>query len=51
VKDQAILDDKFKSRLEMMVHDIRVYGQVLAGQRRADLAGSNPGFMARWRKS
>ena len=24
VKDQAIVDEKFKSRLEMMVHDIRV---------------------------
>jgi hypothetical protein len=51
VKDQVILNDQFKSRLEMMVHDVRVYGEVLARQRRADLAGNNPGFMARWRKA
>jgi FMN reductase len=51
VKDQVIVDEKFKSRLEMMAHDVRVYGEVLAKQRRADLAGNNPGFMARWRKT
>jgi NAD(P)H-dependent FMN reductase len=51
VKDQVIVDEKFKSRLDMMAHDIRVYGEVLAKQRRADLAGNNPGFMARWRKT
>ena len=51
VKDQVFLNDQFKSRLEMMVHDIRVYGEVLARQRRADLSGNNPGFMARWRKT
>src|SRR5213596_1705760 len=39
VADQEIVDKKFKSRLEMMVHDVHVYGEVLAKQRRADLAG------------
>jgi NAD(P)H-dependent FMN reductase len=51
VKDQVIVNDQLKGRLEMMIHDIRVYGELLARQRRADLAGHNPTFMARWRKS
>jgi azobenzene reductase len=50
VKDGAIVGDSFKKRLEMMIHDVRVYGEVLARQRRADLAGTEPGFMARHRK-
>src|SRR5215475_10962876 len=40
VKDGAIVGDSFKKRLEMMIHDARVYGEVLARQRRADLAGT-----------
>jgi FMN reductase len=48
--DGEIVSDVFKRRLEMLVHDVRVYGELLARQRRADLAGSAPGFMARWRQ-
>lgn len=51
VKDQQIVNEQLKGRLDMMVHDLRVYGEILARQRRADLAGNNPGFMARWRKA
>lgn len=42
--------DAFKPRLEMFVRDTRVYGELLAKQRRADLAGTGPGFLARLRK-
>ena len=38
-----------KNRLEMFAHDIRVYGEVLAAQRCADLAATTPGFLARYR--
>jgi len=34
----------------LLVRDVRVYGTLLARQRRADLAGTEPGFMARHRK-
>jgi FMN reductase len=37
------------NRLEMFARDIRVYGSLLAEQRRRDLGGIDPGFMARWR--
>jgi FMN reductase len=50
VKNGQIVSDGFKKRLEMMVRDARAYGQILANQRRADLAGADPGFMARHRK-
>ena len=50
VVDGQIVSDSFKSRLEMFVRDIRVYGELLAKQRRADLAGKDPGFLARSRK-
>src|SRR4051812_20351089 len=51
VKDQEIVTEATKNRLEMLVQDVRVYGELLARQRRSDLAGSRPGFMARWRKA
>ena len=50
VVDGQIVSDSFKSRLEMFVRDIRVYGGLLAKQRQADLAGTDPGFLARSRK-
>jgi NAD(P)H-dependent FMN reductase len=50
VKDGKIVGDAFGRRLEMMIHDTRVYGEALARQRHADLAGTEPGFMARLRK-
>jgi len=48
VKDD-VMSESLKVRLEMMVRDVRVYGAILAEQRRKDLAGSEPGFMARHR--
>ena len=39
LKDGAVSSDILKKRLEMFAHVIRVYGEVLAAQRRADLAG------------
>src|SRR5438552_7958370 len=50
VREGRIASDALNERLDMFVHDVRVYGMVLAGQRHADLAGSEPGFMARHRK-
>ena len=50
VANGQIINEAFKSRLEMFVRDTRVYGELLARQRRADLAGTDPGFMARLRK-
>lgn len=50
VKDGHIINDIFRQRLEMFARDIRVYGTLLAQQRRADLAGTDAGFLARLRK-
>ncbi|HMJ64830.1 MAG TPA: NAD(P)H-dependent oxidoreductase [Candidatus Binatia bacterium] len=50
VKGERIVNESFRKRLDMLVRDVRVYGEVLARQRRADLASNEPGFMARWRK-
>jgi NAD(P)H-dependent FMN reductase len=49
VQDGKIVSHSFATRLEMMIRDLRVYGGLLAGQRRADLAGTEPGFLARLR--
>ena len=46
VKDGKIASDTFKQRLEMFERDACVYGKLLAKQRRADLLGTEPGFMA-----
>ena len=50
VKGGQIASDALQQRLEMLVRDLRVYGEVLARQRRADLSGTEPGFLARHRK-
>jgi FMN reductase len=50
VVNGAIKSDAFQKRLEMFVRDVRVYGELLASQRRKDLAGAEPGFLARLRK-
>jgi NAD(P)H-dependent FMN reductase len=50
VKGGQIASDALKQRLEMLVRDLRVYGVLLARQRRVDLAGTEPGFMARQRR-
>lgn len=51
VKEGEIVSEAFKKRLQMMVRDVSVYGRLLAAQRRADLAGTDPGFLARHRKA
>jgi FMN reductase len=50
LKDGQVNSETLKKRLDIFAHDIAVYGRVLAQQRRADLAGSEPGFLARYRK-
>ena len=50
VKEGQIVSEALKQRLEMMMRDARVYGEVLARQRRADLRGTEPGFLARRRE-
>jgi FMN reductase len=50
VRPGDVVGDALKDRLEMFVRDVRVYGRLLARQRRADLAGDEPGFLARMRK-
>jgi NAD(P)H-dependent FMN reductase len=49
-KDGQIVNEGFKQRLEMMMQDARTYGRVLAQQRKHDLAGTAPGFMAKHRR-
>jgi FMN reductase len=50
VKDGKIASSSLNRRLEMMCTDIAVYGKLLAQQRRADLASTEPGFMERLRE-
>ena len=49
IKDGKIVSETFKNRLDMLMRDARVYGELLGRQRLADLAGAEPGFMARHR--
>ena len=44
VKNGQVASDELRNRLEMLQHDIQVYGRLLANQRAADLAGTAPGF-------
>jgi len=50
VKEGQIASESLQRRLEMMIRDVRVYGEVLGKQRRADLTGKEPGFLGRLRK-
>lgn len=50
LKDGQIVSEALEKRLQMMVRDTCVYGQLLARQRRDDLGGAAPGFMAKHRK-
>ncbi|MBI4664547.1 MAG: NAD(P)H-dependent oxidoreductase [Verrucomicrobia bacterium] len=50
VRNGQVVSERLRLRLEMFVRDVRVYGQLLANQRHADLAGTDAGFMARLRK-
>ena len=49
VKDDQITGDSLQKRLDMLARDVRIYGELLARQRHADLAAKDAGFMARWR--
>jgi FMN reductase len=51
VKDGRIVSETLAKRLEMLLRDLRVYGELLGRQRRADLADAGPGFMARHRRT
>ena len=51
VKDGQIINEKFRERLTMFARDLRVYGHLLAAQRRIDLASNEPGFLARHRRA
>jgi NAD(P)H-dependent FMN reductase len=50
VENGKIVNEALRQRLEMMLRDARVYGQLIATQRLADLAGDEPGFLARHRR-
>src|SRR4051812_46688094 len=39
VKDEQVVSEALRKRLEMLARDLRVYGEILARQRRADLDG------------
>ncbi len=49
VRNGEIVSNALRKRLEMFVRDVRVYGALLARQRRADLTGHEAGFLARHR--
>jgi len=48
--ERQVASGAFEKRLEMMIRDVRVYGTLIARQRRADLAAPEHCFMARHRK-
>lgn len=50
LKDGQPANDSFRKRLEMLVRDTRVYGKLLARQRREDLSCTDHCFMSRHRK-
>lgn len=50
VKEGLVASDTLRQKLAAMARDVRVYGRLLAEQRRADLAGTDPGFLAKYRK-
>lgn len=50
VKDGQIINEQFQQRVEMFARDLRVYGELLARQRQADLAAADACFLARLRK-
>jgi FMN reductase len=49
LKDDNVVAAALEERIEMLVHDLQVYGLVLRQQRQADLSGTYPGFLARMR--
>ncbi len=51
VKENQIVSESLRQRLEMMVRDVRIYGALIAQQRRADLACQETSFLARYRSN
>lgn len=49
VQDGKIASDSFEERLDMFVHDVQKYGVLLSAQRAKDIAGTDPGFLAKHR--
>ena len=49
MKEGRITNDALRDRIEMLARDLCVYGALLAAQRRADVAGTEPGFLAQMR--
>lgn len=50
LKDGAIVTEALQRRIEMLVHDLWIYGLLLRQQRCADLDGMFPGFLANIRQ-
>jgi NAD(P)H-dependent FMN reductase len=50
MKDGQIASESLRKRLEMLTRDTRIYGAMLAAQRRSDLMSAEPGFLAKHRK-
>jgi NAD(P)H-dependent FMN reductase len=50
LKDGAIVTEALQRRIEMLVHDLWIYGLLLRQQRCADLDGMFPGFLANLRQ-
>ena len=50
VHEGEVISDAARARIEMMARDISVYGRLLAAQRKTDLAGTEPGFLAHHRQ-
>src|SRR5215471_15417542 len=50
VTERRVTSESLRKRLEMLIRDVRVYGNLLAQQRRIDLLATEPGFLAHYRK-
>src|SRR4026208_583226 len=48
VKENQVASEALKQRLDMMVRDVRVYGALIAEQRRVDLTGADACFLGRY---
>src|SRR5947209_1235528 len=44
VNENRIISEPLQRRLDMLARDVRIYGELLARQRKADLAGTDVGF-------
>lgn len=51
IENGKVASERLKNWLAILARDARVYGGLLAKQRRADLVGTEPSFLARHRKS